>query len=100
MTIFLLSFVRKISIHIHIFLDRMEVTFAGSHAAMQTCFARMATCAANNKMLGSNFSFWLNVHSLILRTYLWPGTDAMILKIFSPKNWRFWLETKLNYAKF
>jgi hypothetical protein len=32
----------------------------------------------------------------------WPGTDVMILKIFSPKNrrqnWRFLLKTKLNYA--
>jgi hypothetical protein len=31
------------------------------------------------------------------------GTDVMILKIFSQKNrrkiWRFWLKTKLNYAK-
>jgi hypothetical protein len=32
------------------------------------------------------------------------GTDVIIFKIFSPKksakNWRFWLKTKLNYAKF
>jgi hypothetical protein len=28
-----------------------------------------------------------------------PGTDVMILKIFLPKNWRFLLKTKLNYAK-
>jgi hypothetical protein len=31
------------------------------------------------------------------------GTDVIIFKIFSPKklrkNWRFWLITKLNYAK-
>jgi hypothetical protein len=28
-----------------------------------------------------------------------PGTDVMILKIFSPKNWRLGLKTKLNYSK-
>jgi hypothetical protein len=32
-----------------------------------------------------------------------PGTDVMILEIFSPKNfaknWRFLLKAKLNYAK-
>jgi hypothetical protein len=32
------------------------------------------------------------------------GTDVMIFKIFMSKkiakNWRFWLKTKLNYAKF
>jgi hypothetical protein len=37
-------------------------------------------------------------------TYVCAGTDAMILKIFSQnkiaKKWRFWLEPKLNYAKF
>jgi hypothetical protein len=27
-----------------------------------------------------------------------PGADVMIFKIFSPKNWRFWLKTKLNYV--
>jgi hypothetical protein len=31
------------------------------------------------------------------------GTDVMIFKIFAEKfskKWRFWLKTKLNYAKF
>jgi hypothetical protein len=29
----------------------------------------------------------------------WPGTNVMILKIFSPKNWRFWLKINQNCAK-
>jgi hypothetical protein len=28
------------------------------------------------------------------------GVDVMIFLIFSPKNWRFLVETKLNYDKF
>jgi hypothetical protein len=29
---------------------------------------------------------------------MFPGAYVVILKIFSAKNWRFWLKTKINNA--
>jgi hypothetical protein len=52
----------------------------------------------------SFFLFWgdqrfFRAKSFIRLIWFFPWTDVMILKIFSQKNGRFWLKTKLIYEK-
>jgi hypothetical protein len=69
----------------------------------------MSPLGGTTSTLGSHFASWGEIKNRpvvqkgvtfhTLQFCAPPGTDVMIFKIFSRKNWQFLTQTKLNYAK-